>query len=286
MSAENTELNNTITDIPHDQVFSSRETTQVRTRLRVQSSYEVSIKSSKPSCTLLICIPSHRDILICSKGGKYRNKLNLTEEMRQRHAGSNKAECPFKLAARFNGTAWTIDVLESNVSDFALKKTLDTLRHVKKSPITPLLHVTVAFNAFTAFPVASTPAPTRPRRLPCSRSLRQPVGIDNKSFAVCRPKETSVDSFEQAIERLQERQKTLNAFERTVRLSPCHTPSTSSQPSCTTQQAISMPPFRAAIDTAVPRVDPQSAGLRRAYPAVESWAVFFSDNLYSAYASS
>ena len=245
--------------------FPRERTTQVRTRLRVHSRLRGSIKSSKPSCTLLIC----------SKGGKYRNKLNLTEETRQRHARSNQAECPFKLAARFNGTAWTIDVLEGNVSDFAFKKTLDTLRHVRKSPITPLLHVTVAFNAFTAFPVASTPAPTRPRRLPCSRSLRQPVGIDNKSFAVCRPKETSVDSFEQAIERLQERQKTLNAFERTVRLSPCHTPSTSSQPSCTTQQAISMPPFRSSHRHCSSARRSTERWLAKGISGRKSWAVFF-----------
>ena len=237
MSAENTELNNTITDIRHDQVFSSRgELLKFVRDFAYAQGYAVSIKSSKPSCTLLVC----------SKGGKSRNKLNLTEETRQRHAGSNKAECPFKLAARFNGTAWTIDVLESNVSDFALKKTLDTLRHVRESPATPSLHGDCRVQRVYRFPCAHLLQHLLDRGECLALGHYDNQWRIDKSFAVCRLKETSVDSFEQAIERLRERQKTLNAFERTVRLSPCHIPSTSSQPSCTTQQAISMPPFRSS----------------------------------------
>lgn len=107
MSTSGTELSNAIMEIPHDQEFSSRnELLKFVREFGYSQGYAVSISSCKPSCTLLIC----------SKGGKYRNKLNLTDETRKRNAGSNKTECPFKLAARFNGTKWTIDVLEGGHS--------------------------------------------------------------------------------------------------------------------------------------------------------------------------
>ena len=79
-------------------------------------------------------------------------------------------------------------MLESNVSEFALKETLDTLRHVRKSPATPSLHGDCRFNAFTAFPVriySSTYSTAANALLPNYDNQRR---IGNKFFAVFCPK--------------------------------------------------------------------------------------------------